>query len=436
MFASSNLKTLLMKHIYILTTFLFLLSSNLVSAQTFTIGDLEYTVLAGTTNVEVGKKDVPPSGALNINSTVMDPMTMIVYTVTQIKNDAFISSTITSVNLPNTITIIGSRAFQSCQSLTSVVIPNSVTTIADSAFGGCTGLTSVTIPSSVTAIGDHAFSSCFSLTSISLPSSITTIEASTFFNCIGLVSFTIPSSVTVVGSSVFRQCTSLASINIPSSVTSIGELAFINCTSLTSVTIPSSVTTIASSAFDSCISLASINIPNTITNIGTAAFINCTSLTSVTIPSSVTSIDPFVFFGCTGLTEVNVNWDTPLTITANVFQNVILSNIALNVPSGKVALYEAEAVWQDFNPIHETPTLSATEFELNKRLKLYPNPSKDFIQVSGLAETEKYSIYNVIGVEVAKGTIVNNNSIAIQHLTNGMYFLKFDNANSIKFIKE
>ena len=57
--------------------------------------------------------------------------------------------------------IIGKWAFWRCSSLTSVNIPSSVTTIGDAAFGGCSSLTSVNIPSSVTTIGDAAFRICF-----------------------------------------------------------------------------------------------------------------------------------------------------------------------------------------------------------------------------------------------------------------------------------
>ena len=66
---------------------------------------------------------------------------------------------------------------------------------------------------------------------------------------------------------------------------------------------------------------------------------------------------------------------------------------------------------------------------------IFPNPSSDFINVSNLKSTESYLIINLIGKEIKRGIISNREKIDIRNFTNGLYFLKFENGNAIKFIK-
>ena len=103
-------------------------------------------------------------------------------------------------------TSIAQLVFDSCTSLTSVNIPNSVTTIGDNAFRGCNGLTSVTIPNSVTSIDGSAFESCSGLTSVTIPNSVTSIGSYAFSGCSGLTSVTIHATTPPsLGSSAFNN---------------------------------------------------------------------------------------------------------------------------------------------------------------------------------------------------------------------------------------
>jgi len=210
-----------------------------------------------------------------------------------------------AVTLPSSVngiivTAIYNYVFQGSTSLTSINIPNSVTTIGALAFRECTSLTSITIPNSVTSIGVFAF--YFSgLTSITLGNSVANIGEGAFYGCTGLTSITIPNSVTSIRDSAFAGCTSLTTITIPNSVTSIGHHAFQGCASLASIIIPNSVTSIGAYAFSGCTGLTSIIIPNGVTSIGEYAFYYCTGLTSITIPDSVTSIGRSAFAGCSSV---------------------------------------------------------------------------------------------------------------------------------------
>ena len=115
----------------------------------------------------------------------------------------FMGMSLTSVTIPNSVTSIGSLAFNGCQDLPSVTIPNSVTSIGEFAFGGCAGLTSVTLGTGVTSINHGVFAGCKSLTSFTIPNIVTSIGMYAFNYCSGLTSVSIGNSVTTIGKSAF-----------------------------------------------------------------------------------------------------------------------------------------------------------------------------------------------------------------------------------------
>jgi len=99
------------------------------------------------------------------------------------------------------------------------------------------GITSVTIPDGVTIIGIGAFANNL-LTSITIPYGVSSIGAEAFSRN-ELTSVIIPNSVTVIGFEAFFE-NKLTSITLPNSVSEIGGLAF-NNNQLTSITIGADV---------------------------------------------------------------------------------------------------------------------------------------------------------------------------------------------------
>ena len=79
---------------------------------------------------------------------------------------------------------------------------------------------------------------------------------------------------------------------------------------------------------------------------------------------------------------------------------------------------------------------STSDFEKENNVKLFPNPSSDFINISGLEFDQNYTIIDILGSEKQNGTIFSNENIDIKSLTDGLYLLKFDNGNTIKFTKK
>ena len=200
--------------------------------------------------------------------------------------------------IPDSVTSIGSSAFEDCIGLTSITIPDSVTSIGNYAFRGCTGLTGITIPDSVTSIGSSAFSGCTGLTSITIPDGVTSIEAYAFRGCTSLTSITVSSGNTVYHSADNCMIETETRTLISGCKSSI-------------IPTDGSVTSIGSSAFEGCTGLTSITIPDSVTSIGDSAFRGCTGLTSVTIPDSVTSIGSYAFKDCNELLVINCHENSP-----------------------------------------------------------------------------------------------------------------------------
>ena len=80
-------------------------------------------------------------------------------------------------------------------------------------------------------------------------------------------------------------------------------------------------------------------------------------------------------------------------------------------------------------------TTNSTDFAFDNLIRLFPNPSKDYIQISGLIKTGNYEVYNILGRRVMEGMVSDKQKINVQNLKNGVYFFKLENETVLKFIK-
>lgn len=80
-------------------------------------------------------------------------------------------------------------------------------------------------------------------------------------------------------------------------------------------------------------------------------------------------------------------------------------------------------------------SLSVPENNMNT-ISLFPNPSSKTIFVKGLKKETNYSIINANGQIVTSGKIDNSNSINIDSLPIGIYYVVLENQTKLKFIKK
>jgi len=202
--------------------------------------------------------------------------------VQTIGGSAFEGSTLEALFLPDTVVMMGGKAFAGNAELSSVHIGSGLTEIAGDAFSGCSSLHKIEIPAQVVSIGRSAF------------------EGS------GLVSVTFASDSRLqsIGETAFSSC-SIREIGIPASVAEIGKEAFKN-NPLSRVTFPenSELFTIGDSAFFGCY-LPAITLPQKLNSIGDMAFA-ATGLETVNVPASVTTLGNGVFAYCSYITDINI----------------------------------------------------------------------------------------------------------------------------------
>lgn len=280
--------------------------------DTFFTGD-EYGVIYYTSS---DKKKIDPAsnlfGSVNVLSNSYDSdlnkgTILFDAPVTTIPEAAFRGkSTLTSIDLPESVNLLSAKSFQNCTSLASIDLPKDITSIPSYCFTNCKKLANIEIPSKVKTINNNSFYGCTSLTEVkfAVGSSLSTIDNYAFSGCGSLSKINLPETVTSIGTHAFLNCEILRNFTIPESVTSIGTKAF-SYTGMSNITIPESVTELADYLFEGS-NLSTISLPSTLKTIGSNAFMNSGNLQKIVIPNSVTTISSEAFNGCTKLNSVQL----------------------------------------------------------------------------------------------------------------------------------
>lgn len=221
--------------------------------------------------------------------------------------------TLVSVSLPQSLKIISDDGFWGQENLQEITL-GSVVEIGQSAFGSCTMLKQITLPDTLTTIGWRAFESS-GLTSLTIPVNVTSLGDSFITDCSALTSlyvaegnptyemedgllYDIPAKTlryalpdvsgdvvirdgTVrIGDDVFKEH-AITSVQLPDSLQKIGNCAFQFCKELKEITFPEGLITIDGLAFAYCTQLENVVLPEGLKSLGDSAFRSCDSLTDV-----------------------------------------------------------------------------------------------------------------------------------------------------------
>ena len=216
----------------------------------------------------------------------------------------------TDVQLPSVlggkpVVAIGANAFNGNETITSVTMPDSVTVIGDYAFA-YSSVTSITLSEGLTSLGENVFTDARWLTTIDdrsrnfvqtingihynvagteiilcpadvagdiqLPAGLLAVPEKCFEGLPKITSVTFPDSVKIIGAYAFKKCDNLTGVTLPKGLERLEEGLFLKCISLTNIEIPDKVTVIADNVFSGCNALSSVLLSNNITTIGTGAF--------------------------------------------------------------------------------------------------------------------------------------------------------------------
>ncbi|KQM09841.1 hypothetical protein AOA81_06255 [Methanomassiliicoccales archaeon RumEn M2] len=194
------------------------------------------------------------------------------------------------------VTIIASGAFHDRKEIDSIEIPDSVSMIGDYAFSKCSGLKSIVLPKSLRYIGDHAFLGASLLSNIEGGDNIEHIGNSAFY---GTEWIDHQGDFAVLGRVLYKYKGNGQIVNVPDDVETLAPYSFSD-TEIVEVTLPKSVK-LDEGVFYNCRELVKVNA--NLTDVPAFTFFGCRRLR---FTNRISVADKFAFFGCDSLTRISV----------------------------------------------------------------------------------------------------------------------------------
>ena len=212
-----------------------------------------------------------------------------------------------TISIPETVSVIGSSAFEGNQTIQKVTIPEGVTEIKTGAFRGCTQLKECTIPDSVLTIADNVFDGCTALEKVSVGNGLANLGNGAFSDCDSLKNISFHNNTKFQSSNgvltdaketvlyQFLAGNGITSYKMPDTIKDIKPYAFWGCDNLKSLDFSSGLNKINAYAAAQCSGLETIVLHEPVREIAMGAFANDKSLKEIVLPVSVTNIQDSAF---------------------------------------------------------------------------------------------------------------------------------------------
>lgn len=285
-----------------------------------------------------------------------------------IEDFAFAGTRLQSVDIPATVSAIGTGAFAGCPLLETVIIGGASS--AGYAFANCPELKKVTL-AGVSEIAEGDYADCPALAAVEGSAACRSVGASAFRGDISLKNFDFGKELHSIGASAYAG-SGITEVSLDASVAlvAVGEMAFSGCAALETLVLPDKAL-IGRGALIGCPALAyvsmgsannvpdyfalgnnslrSIDLPSETASIGRYALRDVSSLSSITLPPSIVSIGDHAMDGMTSLESITVEAAASVpSLGDDVFEGIDCRNVRLYVSDKLYDDYISAPVWQDF----------------------------------------------------------------------------------------
>ena len=255
------------------------------------------------------------------------------------------------VTIGDSVSFITNQTFTNCKALKNVVFGKSLRDIGWEAFAS-SGLETVDIPDWVETIRSSAFQRCDELTSIHLPNRLKSISQYLCSYCSKLTHIDIPDSVEIIEELAFSNCVSLEEVNGLGNLKELDYGVFCDCSNLKRISLPLSLESLGGACFSNCSLLDSIVIPDKVKTLPKFCFYYCTNMSSIVLGENMSCIDDSGIYNCEALKTITILNPVPPSLYYRLDGDVA-KDAVLVVPNNSIDAYKNHDYWKYFHHMIE-----------------------------------------------------------------------------------